>query len=137
MESSISFWLYFTNPSKKGVDHTAFFLHINLHWDFSSQLPSLPSEMKDNLYWEFFTLFILSSKIKDAIFCQRKNVLRCTSDYSKKGHRHKIAITGICLEFVIIFGFLSYPVLCVTPEGHLSIQKYIFNIQLFCSLRFC
>lgn len=41
-----------------------------------------------------------------------------------------MAVTGVCLEFIIIFGLLSYPVLCVTPEGHLFIWKYIFNTQL-------
>lgn len=63
---------------------------------------------------------------------------KCTSDDSEKGHRNKMPITGICLEFVKIFGLLSCPVLCVSPEGHLLIQKYIFNIQqLFYLFRFC
>lgn len=48
-----------------------------------------------------------------------------------------MAVTGICIEFIIIFGLLSYPVLCVTPEGYLLYGNiYLISSYYFMFLGF-
>lgn len=60
---SVSFGCVLQTQAKGCGPHS--FLSASLFGrDFSSQLLSLPCEMKDNLHWEFFTLLIMSSKLK-------------------------------------------------------------------------
>lgn len=122
----------------KGCGPHSFLSAYLLDRDFSSQLLSLPCEMKDNLHWEFFTLFIMSSKLKMQSFERGKGTSAPLIIGKEDTDIKWVAITGICLDFILIYGLLSYPALCVSPQGHLCIQKYVFNIPLLSYLfRFC